>query len=92
MWHSQMTVAVATYGGVSNETAMEDHADDLRDALDANGWELPSEEAGMYFFSGYDSPFRPNHRHNEIWQVVANKILVLGEQEEQEEQAFIVTH
>ncbi|XP_068728634.1 heme-binding protein 2-like isoform X1 [Montipora capricornis] len=57
---------VTSYGGYSDSKAVQKNAEDLKNALikDGLGGTFVKE---VYFYAGYDSPFRVFDRHNEVW-------------------------
>jgi|TARA_B110000967_G_scaffold178939_1_gene194089 hypothetical protein len=59
-----LRVFVKSFGGYSDEKVLRKQAAELAKALVEDGVEL---DAKSYYSAGYDSPFRPIDRHNEVW-------------------------
>jgi hypothetical protein len=57
-------VFVGAFGGYADAKALRDEAAALASRLEQDGVEVA---ASAYFYAGYDSPFRPIGRHNEVW-------------------------
>ena len=59
---------VTTYPGYSNTTLIQENTARLVKALEKAGLG-DTYYTSEYFFAGYDSPFEPLHRHNEVWLI-----------------------
>ena len=60
---------VIVYGGFSNINAIQKYSEELEEALVKDGLG-DTFRKDIFFFAGYDSPFRVFDRHNEIWYIV----------------------
>lgn len=57
-------VAVLSYGGYSNFDRVKENVAKLAGMLEKDGVQVSPE---LYYFAGYDNPFRAFGRHNEVW-------------------------
>jgi|TARA_B110000977_G_scaffold178967_2_gene237130 hypothetical protein len=57
-------VFVKAFGGYSDEKILQREATALAEALQKDDIEISQK---TYVYAGYDSPFRPIDRHNEVW-------------------------
>ena len=61
---AETRVFVGAFGGYADAKRLRREASALARRLEEDGVEVA---ASAYFFAGYDSPFRPIGRHNEVW-------------------------
>ena len=59
---------VIVYGGYSNLDEIQKYSEELGEDLVKDGLG-DAFRKDMFFFAGYDSPFKPLNRHNEIWYI-----------------------
>lgn len=65
---------VIVYGGYSNIDDIQKYSEELGEALVKDGLG-DTFRKDVFFFAGYDSPFRPINRHNEIWYIKKDSIV-----------------
>ncbi|XP_075059234.1 heme-binding protein 2 isoform X2 [Mixophyes fleayi] len=63
----QTTVYVRSFGGYANSEKNQEQISQLSERLKQDG-KLFNED--VYYTAGYDSPFKPLNRHNEVWLIV----------------------
>jgi hypothetical protein len=63
---SAFTAYVRSFSGYANEATLISNAATLVSALEADG-KGSAKDRDHFFFAGYDAPFSPLHRHNEVW-------------------------
>ena len=61
---TETRVFVGAFGGYADAKRLRREASALARRLEEDGVEVA---ASAYFYAGYDSPFRPIGRHNEVW-------------------------
>ena len=61
---TETRVFVGAFGGYADAKCLRREASALARRLEEDGVEVA---ASAYFYAGYDSPFRPIGRHNEVW-------------------------
>lgn len=59
---------VIVYGGYSNINKVQEYSEELGEALVKDGLG-DTFRKDVFFYAGYDSPFKPLNRHNEIWYI-----------------------
>ena len=59
---------VIAYGGYSNIDEIQKYSEELGEALVKDGLG-DTFRKDVFFYAGYDSPFKPLNRHNEIWYI-----------------------
>lgn len=60
------TAYVIVYGGYSNLDDIQKYSEQLGEDLVKDGLG-DTFRKDVFFYAGYDSPFKPENRHNEIW-------------------------
>ncbi|KAI8510415.1 Heme-binding protein 2 [Branchiostoma belcheri] len=64
-----MTAFVRSFGGFASDTDWTSNAEALAKSLDNA---TVSYHKDFYYTAGYNSPFQPTHRHNEVWYIKAD--------------------
>ena len=65
-----LTVAVASYGGFSDEQKVITNGNELFSSLNQNKVAVKTDQ---FYWAGYDSPFRLTDRHNEVMVAIESK-------------------
>lgn len=72
---------VKVYGGFSNMKKVEQHYNELVEALKRDGLGDDDFRTDAIYSAGYDSPWKILNRHNEIWLISKKQIPIKGEVE-----------
>lgn len=70
----EMIVYVASYGGYNSQDKIQQHGKELGEALQRDGLHF---DEGKILTAGYDSPFKPFFRHNEVMFLTKDNLFTL---------------
>lgn len=68
-----MIIFFRTFGGFARDKQVKEEHNKLVASLSEEDKSSVKPD-GPYYFAGYDAPFKPLFRHNEIWVLLSNKI------------------